>query len=257
MIAHERLNRAPKAASAKRSGGALALWQRAKNDVLERAQRMKPGDPLPTYEQLAAELGCSLAPVKRAMDELARQGWVSLHRGRAARVLWAGSFSRSTRAQGHESTTRLFLAENRVLTPAEQDVASSFGLDASTPCIVCGRVRSNGGAATALQRTYINPRAFANPARFFVDHDLSTASLRDIYGELGVRPLQVHALLNVELADRDEADRLGLAAGAPVLRAQQTTVVELRGHKLTLEVMHATYTRAVQYEVDRIPTFLD
>jgi len=220
---------------------------------MSRIHPLQPGDSLPTYDVLARQMNCSIVPVKRAMEELGRQGWVSLQRGRPARVLWIGSFSGSAKGSGLDVGTRCFLADFRPLESSHRSIERELGLIPGGSCIVCGRVRIVGGQPVAMQRTYVNPRVFPNPSRFFVDHDMATASLREIYAGLGVRPLRVTAVLKVALADEQERDILTLPVGAPVLRSHQTTIIEFAGSVLTLEVMDASYTEEINYAVDRIP----
>ncbi|MCX7592055.1 MAG: GntR family transcriptional regulator, partial [Kiritimatiellae bacterium] len=43
---------------------------------------MRPGDPLPSYREISAQLGVAYLTVKRAMDMLANEGLVVRHRGR-------------------------------------------------------------------------------------------------------------------------------------------------------------------------------
>ncbi len=229
------------------------LWVNVRAAILRQVQALPPGEALPTYDALAASFRCSIAPVKRAMEDLARQGWVSLHRGRPARVLWVGSFSRSAERRGAKVESRVFLADFRVLEGAEREIRDELGLAADEKCLVCGRVRLLDGQPIAMQQTWINPRVFAQPGRFFVDHDLASASLRDVYARLGVRPLRVSATLSAASADQREREILSLPEAAPVLRAHQTSLVEVDGKLLTLEVMDASYTQAVRYAVDRLP----
>jgi len=229
------------------------IWERVRADLMARIQVLRPGDSLPTYEELAGQMKCSIVPVKRAMEELGRQGWVSLRRGRPARVLWTGSFSGSVRGSGLDIRTRVFLADFRSLTSFERSIERELGLTPGEPCIVCGRVRLVSGQAVAMQRTYVHPCVFPNPSCFFVDHDMTTASLRVIYAGLGVRALRVPAVLKVALADEQERAILSLPAGAPVLRSHQVTTVEFAGRLVTLEVMDASYTQEINYAVDRIP----
>lgn len=139
------------------------IWAKVKAEIMSRIQSLQPGDSLPTYDDLARQMNCSIVPVKRAMEELGREGWASLQRGRPARVLWVGSFSGSARGEGLDVGTRVFLADFRSLQSSERSIEWELGLIPGGPCIVCGRVRIVSGHAVAMQRTYVNPRVFPNP----------------------------------------------------------------------------------------------
>jgi GntR family transcriptional regulator len=220
--------------------------------LISRIESLDPGASLPTYEQLAAAMHCSVAPIKQAMQELRREGRVDLQRGRPAKVLW-NSFSHSALAAGGQLDTQAVQTAYRRLEQGEQAIGQELGLEPEAPCLVCERVRYVDGHAVAIQLAYINPRFFPEPRRFFLDHDVTSGSLSDVYAGLGVRPLNVTAVLKVGAADERERQLLSLPEGTPVLRAHQRTVVDLEGHATTLEVMDATYTQDIEYTVERLP----
>lgn len=93
---------------------------------------------------------------------------------------------------------------------------------------------------------------FADPSRFFLDSDVVTGSLRDIYASLGVRPIRIPASLKPALADEQERLLFAVPICTPVLRVHQMAMVEWRGSSCVLEVMNATYTSEVDYRVDRL-----
>ncbi|ESQ16699.1 MAG: GntR family transcriptional regulator [Thiohalocapsa sp. PB-PSB1] len=233
--------------------GQKPIWRIAKEHLLSRVRELDSGDSLPTYAELANELDCSPAPVKQAFRELAAEGWISVQRGRPAKVLWTGSFSRSARRAGHELVTRAFQKAYRPLEKSESAIAEEFGLSHDQPCIVCGRVRHIDGQAAALSTAYINPVFFVDPSRFFLDHDVEAGSLRDIYATLGVRPIRIPAILKPAMANEQERALLKTPEYTPVLRVHQEVVVDWRGSVHVLEVMNATYTAAIDYRVDRLP----
>lgn len=45
-----------------------------------------PGDQLPYQHQLAVEYKCSVEPVKRALEDLERDGWVETQQGKGTFV---------------------------------------------------------------------------------------------------------------------------------------------------------------------------
>lgn len=51
-----------------------------------RAGEYKPGDRLPTQPALAAHYRCSLEPVKRALEDLERDGWTYTQQGKGTFV---------------------------------------------------------------------------------------------------------------------------------------------------------------------------
>ena len=235
-----------------RSGRQTPIWRVAKEHLLARIRELDPGENLPSYAELATEFGCSLAPIKQAIRELVSEGWISVQRGRPARVLWTGSFSGSARRAGHQLVTRAFHTAYRPLEQTETAIADAFGLVPGQFCIVCGRVRLIDGRAAAISIAYINPVFFMDPSRFFLDHDVVKGSLREVYATLGVRPIRIPATIKPALANEQERLLLEAPECTPVLRVHQETFVEWRGSGYVLEVMDATYTDEIDYRVDRL-----
>lgn len=232
---------------------AQPLNLRAKKELLALMEALGPGDSLPTYPELAERMNCSVAPIKQAMRELQHQGRISLQRGRRAKVLWNNSFSRSTRQAGLKLESRAFQMAYRPLDPVEQAIEGELGLAPGRECIVCGRVRVVDGKPVAMQVAYINPVFFGKPECFFLEHDVISGSLSDVYADLGFRPLRVTATLKVGRADERESDLLALPEDAPILRAHQVTIIDHGGRAETLEVLNATYTQDIEYTVERLP----
>ena len=68
--------------------GASTLYAQVEEALLERLRRdYRPGQLFPTQKELAAEFGTSLITVKRALDEIARQGYLQSTRGRGTVVV--------------------------------------------------------------------------------------------------------------------------------------------------------------------------
>jgi GntR family transcriptional regulator len=236
-------------------GGSVTarVTARVKEEVQKMMAEMLRGELLPSYGQIAARLNCSVTPVRVAMGELRDEGKISLQRGRPAKVLWNNSFSGSAQRAGSTTATTIVEASYRPLQERERAVAAEFELPEGAECIVCFRVRHVDGRPLAYQKTYINPLFFEEPRRFFLDHDVVKGSLSDVYGNAGLRTLRVSATLRVGEADELEQNLLELLSGSPVLRSAQRTMVEHSSGAKILEVMHATYTRDIEYAVERLP----
>ncbi len=237
----------------KTRSGDQRLFAIAKSKLLALIQKSSPGDSLPTYHEMAAKLGCSVAPIKQAMRQLENEGYLTLGRGRAARVSWRNSFSRSAKFKGKNTVTQAVELAYRPLTSVEAELATEHDFTENQPCIVCVRLRLIDETPVALQAVYINPLFFQYPADFFKQHDVVTGSLSAVYSRLGLRPLRVNAVLQTGLADEHERHWMKLDETAPVLRSRQYTLVERNGYPVTFEFMQASYTSAIEYEVERLP----
>ncbi len=182
---------------------------------------------------------------------------MSLQRGRPAKVLWNNSFSRSAQSVGKSISTRVIEMAYRKLSPLEQGIASEMGIAPDGECIACVRIRLVDDRPAAMQSVYINPAFFPEPKLFFLQHDVVTGSLSEVYAGLGVRPLSIKAVLKAGLADEWERRLLELPETAPVLRSRQRTTVDNKGRAEVLEIMMASYTQEIDYEVERLPRFVD
>jgi DNA-binding transcriptional regulator YhcF (GntR family) len=129
------------------------------------ASEWRTGDRLPAERELAARYGCSLITVRRALDELAREGRLERAPGRgtfvteppivrdiAARV----GFTAEMRARGLQPYATIVSAGRE---PAPPVVAAALGLAVGTPVHSLERVRGAGGPAVGAGRHGGHPGA--------------------------------------------------------------------------------------------------
>jgi GntR family transcriptional regulator len=64
------------------------LWEEIADRIRQRIQAgaLKPGETLPSRAEIAAEFECSVAPVRQALAELDREGWIVARQGKLAIV---------------------------------------------------------------------------------------------------------------------------------------------------------------------------
>jgi Bacterial regulatory proteins, gntR family/Phage integrase, N-terminal SAM-like domain len=69
-------------------GNARSAWRRASAAIRDAAGsgQLAPGEQLPSVRELAAQHGLPVAAVRRALEELAREGVIIVHHGRRATV---------------------------------------------------------------------------------------------------------------------------------------------------------------------------
>src|SRR5438105_3357620 len=115
-----------------------------------------PDEQLPTERELAAQYGCSLITVRRALDELTREHRLERTRGRGTFVtrpvierdlLGTASFTEEMRSRGHEPTTQVVTARQQ---PSTEKVADALGLDVGDSVVYFERLRMADGEPLLL-----------------------------------------------------------------------------------------------------------
>src|SRR5690606_37214252 len=148
------------------AGGALALYQQAKEFITARIQdgSWPPGHRLPSENELVAQFGVSRMTVNRAFRELMDQG-------RVVRVAGVGSFVAEARPQstllrianlgeeirrrGHEYECRLLLLQR---TSASLEIATSLDLATGESVYHSVCVHLENGVPVQLEDRYVSPR---------------------------------------------------------------------------------------------------
>ena len=120
-------------ASAVHRHSPVPLHHQIKVAVLQGVEEgwLQPGEQLPRERELAGALGVSLAPVRQAMTDLTKEGYVDRTRGKGTfvrdrklveKIQILGSFHDSVRRQGLDSTVQV-LSSEFVKPPHEVAVA--------------------------------------------------------------------------------------------------------------------------------------
>ncbi len=193
-------------------------------DQIERGT-LRPGQQIPHERQYAEHLGISLAPVRQALLELVRQGYLLRVRGKGTfvrddkvieKINLLGSFTDSLRNQGLAPAFTVTCAETRPPPPEVREVFGGrprrlFRLD---------RLASVEGGPLALLTAWLDPARFPDlTAQDFTKVPLY-ATLERLYGVQMGRALSTIEVVQVR---DDEANLLQLAPGASALRVQGTT----------------------------------
>jgi GntR family transcriptional regulator len=222
------LDAAPQPAPGRSPGRRPLRYQKVIDlvDELIRTQDLQPGDLLPTQKELAALAGVSLITVRRALDELEREGRVAGHQGVGTFVARPRIVSEPTRrggllatfsgrGAGAEVTTELLGVRD-----AEPDaaVARALGLAPGARVWHISRLRRIDGRPMVLERARV-PQALAPDLRRWQDE-----LTQSLYGLLarhyGLVDDYEEQYLEVGAAAAAERRRLGLSARARIVRLQ-------------------------------------
>jgi GntR family transcriptional regulator len=193
-------------------------------DQIERGT-LRPGQQIPHERQYAERLGISLAPVRQALLELVRQGYLLRVRGKGTfvrddkvveKINLLGSFTDSLRNQGLEPAFTVTCAENKPPPPEVREVFDGrprrlFRLD---------RLASVAGGPLALLTAWLDPARFPGLAAQDFTKVPLYATLERLYGVQMGRALSTIEVVQIK---DDEAGLLQLPPGASALQVQGTT----------------------------------
>ena len=151
------------------------------------------GDRMPTERDLTIRYGCSLITIRRALDELSREGRLERARGRGTFVTAPpivrdiaarASFADEMRARGLDPYAEVLAAAEEPAPPA---VAEELGIAPGAPVWYLERVRGADGVPLLLEQAHLSAVVFPG----LLDEDFTRESLYDVlerrYGRRVVR----------------------------------------------------------------------
>ena len=172
------------------------------------------GERLPPERELARMYGCSLITIRRALDELSREGRLGRQQGRGTFVLpprldrdigEAMSFTEEMQRRGLDPETRLLAARPEA---AGETVAAALQLEPGSPTLYVERLRVAGGEPLLLEMVHLPAERFPG----LLASDLEHNSLYDILTERYQTPIvRAREALEPVLLPAREAALLGSA----------------------------------------------
>jgi GntR family transcriptional regulator len=200
------------------------------------------GAKIPPEPELQETYSVSRGTVRRAIDELARQGYVVKKPGKGTFVLSTSpilqkrlgelaSFTQQLTARGLTPTTRLLSAGRIRVAEAEGRVGEGFGLTGEAEVIHIRRLRLGDGVPFAIQSVYLLPASCPG----ILEEDLSQL-FRLYETRYGVRISVADEIIRVGRAAEDEATLLEIAPGDPVVIRDR---ISLAQEGEPFEVLHS------------------
>ncbi|TSE24434.1 GntR family transcriptional regulator [Tepidimonas aquatica] len=206
------------------------LYQQIKALILQSLQagEWRPGDLIPSEQELAARYKVSQGTVRKAIDELAADNLLVRRQGKGTFVATHAEqhvqyrFLRLHPDHGDRASegpaTRDILACRRVRASA--DVAAALQLRAGETVVQVTRVLGLGGVPTILEDLWLPGQAFRG-----LTMDTLTAYAGPMYAlfesEFGVRMVRAEERLKAVAASPAAATRLAVPAGTPLLSVER------------------------------------
>jgi GntR family transcriptional regulator len=213
-----------------------------------RIAALEPDAPLPSDAQLCEEFGVSRMTARNAVQRLVQDGLAYRIPGRGTFVAVADShrqasklvgFSDEMRRQGREPRSQLV---ERRLRRAKPEEARRLSLPVEANVVVVRRVRLADDEPIALERAVLPERT----AEAVLAADLETGSLHAVLVGAGLTPSAGRGTIRVESATADDARRLDVKRGAPLL-VERRLITDQDGAPLELTESRYAHDR---YAID-------
>jgi GntR family transcriptional regulator len=186
----------------------------------------RPGEQLPTEDELARQFGVSKITVRQALQNLAHLKYITRRHGRGTFVGHKKfdhgprellSFTEEMRRHGLEADSRIL---SQGTERAGASVAEALGVPERSLVFVLKRLRIAGGEPVTLQTAYI-PAELAPALELTPGASLYEVLQRD-YNLYAARARETYQAV---AADAASAELLGIAPGDPVLSAKRVTLL--------------------------------
>jgi GntR family transcriptional regulator len=186
----------------------------------------KVGDFLPPEPELQRMFSVSRTTVRKAVEMLGQHGFVYIRQGRGTQILdfkatqklgFVTSFSETLREQGFTVTQHDVRVET---VPAPRRTAASLGVAPGDALVRIERVTLANGTPIALMTNWLLPELAPDIARRIAGMQSLYSFLESEYG------LVIEAatdFISARQATPEEADRLQVVAGSPLLVVRRVT----------------------------------
>ena len=208
----------PKAPVKPGRGPAHTQIEVALEHAIER-RRLAPGDRLPAERVLAQRFGVSRMTLRQALGELERQGLLIRNKGRYGGTFVAerklelagtSALSDQLRELGLAAGARVLSARERAAKPHERGLGKRV--------YAIERVRLANGEPVALERGAYSFDLYPG----LIDEPLDGSLYELIRARYDNVPVRAEERLEPALAQPNDAEELGVTAGAPVMLVERT-----------------------------------
>jgi GntR family transcriptional regulator len=186
---------------------------------------LRPGDLLPSEEQLSRAFGVSRMTARQALQTLKTQGFASRNKGQGTFVSQPRveqdishlcGFTAEMHALGIRATSRVL---HSALAPASDKLSAIFGIPAESPVFQLQRVRLADNTPLAIEEIHL-------PAQRFPGIERLSFANRSLYETISeryqVRLSRVDEILEARPATRREAELLDVSPRSALLVISRT-----------------------------------
>ena len=188
---------------------------------------LAPNSSLPPEREIAEITDLSRVTVRKAIQELVREGTVEQRQGSGSFVRepvtrveqslsHLTSFTEDMNRRGLETTSRWL--ERGVFMPSPDEVLA-LGLSSGDQVSRIYRLREAGGRPMALERAALPLDVLPNPTAV-------TTSLYELLEQSGMRPVRAVQKISAINLEAEEAELLNVAEGTAGLRIQRTSYLQ-------------------------------
>ncbi len=232
------------------TGGPAPLYEKVRQVIRARivSGELRPGDRIPTIQELCNLYGVSRSPVVQALNVLSQEGLVVRRQGKGVFVaepriehgpIQLLSFTEESTRRGHTAASRT-LALTR--GPASPEVAAKLDLAPGESVVVLRRLRLADGTPMGIQTSYLPERLVPGLADVTEPIASLYAFLRDRYGIVPADATDTYVPI---LLDRETAALLGVRPAAPAFLVERLAR-DRQGRPTELVI---SYLRGDRYQV--------
>jgi len=208
----------------------VALYIQIRDTLREQIMTgvLKPGEKLPSEDDLAARFGVSRMTVRRGISDLVDMGMLYRRRGVGTIVSQfhlerdhnrLADFFETARAEGFEPEVRLLGKE---VVPAKLAIAEALGLQESEPLIRIQTLRLANGVPITLYEEYVPYKL----CPMLLTEDMRNRAAWQVLEEQGFAIKFAVQRLEARLADARTAALLNIEEDAPILFKNRIIYIE-------------------------------
>ncbi len=185
---------------------------------------LKPGERIPTEEELVRDYGVSIITVRRAVIELSKKGLLDKQQGRGTFVRDTQfvrdssslmSFTESCRNQGMKPGARLLESK---MVDLDKKTAAALELEYPSQGVLLSRLRFADDNPVVIEKNYFNPEY-----SFLLDHNFNNSSLFAFLKEHhGISISRSDKEITLCYARSDEAKLLKVSKDTPLIMIRST-----------------------------------